>query len=276
MLKLDAAAFYVATKAINHARVSIDTWPDEDNPDRISPEAIVDETIAPTFIEKCEGLKEHLGVLEARIAEMATEDVIKKLKSPYRPTWRELSALFADIDRTIERELSLVNMRVIDRSRLRFYEPKEPLLGPDFQAKFKTDGIFELDEAGKCLALGRPTACVFHLMRVMEVGIKALARCLNIPDPTKPAQRNWGFVLGAISAGMDQKWPSSASRLSGDGALFEELLASLDAVKNPQRNATMHVEKKYTDDEAEEIFVGVRGFMKKLAARCDEDGKPPA
>ena len=64
--------------------------------------------------------------------------------------------------------------------------------------------------------------------------------------------------------------------MSGDGALFEDLRASLEAVRNPWRNATMHIEKKYTDDEAEHIFVAVKGFMKKLASRCDEMGEPKA
>ena len=38
----------------------------------------------------------------------------------------------------------------------------------------------------------------------------------------------------------------------------------------------MHVESKYTDDEAEHILMAVRGFMKKLASRCDEEGNPKA
>jgi hypothetical protein len=38
----------------------------------------------------------------------------------------------------------------------------------------------------------------------------------------------------------------------------------------------MHVEKRYSDDEAEHIFVAVKGFMKKLADRCDEEGNPKA
>lgn len=38
----------------------------------------------------------------------------------------------------------------------------------------------------------------------------------------------------------------------------------------------MHVEKKYTDDEAEHIFSAVKGFMKGLASRMDEDGFPLA
>jgi hypothetical protein len=62
--------------------------------------------------------------------------------------------------------------------------------------------------------------------------------------------------------------------VAGDKEFFEELHASLDAVRNPWRNATMHVERKYTDDEADHIFVAAKGFMAKLASRGDENGQP--
>ena len=52
--------------------------------------------------------------------------------------------------------------------------------------------------------------------------------------------------------------------------------ASLDAVKNPLRDSTMHIENKYTDTEAKHIFELVKGFMMKLSARMDEEGKPLA
>jgi len=45
------------------------------------------------------------------------------------------------------------------------YEPRTPLFGSNFQTKFSSGGTFELDEAAKCLALGRATASVFHLSR---------------------------------------------------------------------------------------------------------------
>jgi hypothetical protein len=103
-----------------------------------------------------------------------------------------------------------------------------------------------------------------------------VARCLAIPDPTKPVERNWGFVLGEIWKGIEAKWPTTGARMSGDGETFESLYASLDAVKNPWRNSTMHPANKYTDDEAEHIFLAVRAFMTKLAASCDENGLPLA
>ena len=33
---------------------------------------------------------------------------------------------------------------------------------------------FDIDEAGKCLAIGRSTAAVFHLMRALETAIRAV------------------------------------------------------------------------------------------------------
>jgi hypothetical protein len=68
----------------------------------------------------------------------------------------------------------------------------------------------------------------------------------------------------------------TASRMTGDGRLFEDAYAALAAMQNPWRNATMHLDQKYTEEEAAYIFTVVRGFMGKLAARCDENGLPKA
>ena len=161
----------------------------------------------------------------------------------------------------------------MEQDKVRYYDPAEPLFGVDFASKFQS-AIFEVDEAGKCFALGRPTASVFHLMRVMEIGIAAMSRCLGIDDPIKPAQRNWGIILKEIWKGIEKNWQTPGDRMTGDGVLFESIYASLDAVKNPWRNATMHVETKYTDEEAENVFVAVRGLMKKIASRMNENGDP--
>ena len=40
--------------------------------------------------------------------------------------------------------------------------------------------IEDIDEAAKCLALSRYTACMFHLMRVMESSIHRLAKKLKV------------------------------------------------------------------------------------------------
>jgi hypothetical protein len=61
-----------------------------------------------------------------------------------------------------------------------------------------------------------------------------------------------------------------------DREFFENSYASLDAVRVAWRNTTMHVENKYNPDEAEHIFAAVRGYMKQITLRMDENGQPLA
>jgi hypothetical protein len=156
-----------------------------------------------------------------------------------------------------------------------FYEPSEPLFGLAVSGQFPTLQ-YEIDEAGKCLALERSTAAAFHGIRCMEGGIRGIARCLGIPDPTRASNRTWGKVLGSIKDAIDKKWPDKNARLSGDSEFFDDAYAALAAMQNPWRNSTMHLDQKYTQEEALHIFEVIKGFMKKVASRLDEDGKPLA
>lgn len=158
------------------------------------------------------------------------------------------------------------------------YSQGSGLFGADVATKFSSTAAYEIDESGKCLAVGRSTAAVFHLMRVMEVGVKAASTALGIPDPVKDAERNWGVMLRKIKDEIDRRNKATPSgwTIPDDKNFFSEIYVSLDAVRNVWRNATMHVENKYTHEEAEHILGAVRGFLRKLAARCDERGQPLA
>jgi hypothetical protein len=220
---------------------------------------------------KLEQLCETLG---ARTSAAGVRRLIE-LFSIGRVSHSSLIQIYDEINSRLKDELALAQVFVVEQEKVQYIAPSKPLFGPAMESNFPS-AMFEIDEAAKCLAFGRSTACVFHLMRVMEIAILAIARCLQIPDPVKPSQRNWGEMLKRIRTGIDTRWPTTADRMSGDGALFESLQASLDAVRNPWRNSTMHVENKYTEEEAEHIFAAVRGFARQLAARCDEKGLPLA
>jgi hypothetical protein len=239
-------------------------------------EPISDGPTLEILMSNSVNLEDLCDLLGAEITRREVGRLKTALAGTYKPTYDDVRNAFTDINKRLRDELEKIVFLSLSSDDKKYFEPKAPLFGQQFAAKFQTEGVFELDEAAKCRALGRPTASVFHLMRIMEISIRATARCLHIPDPLKPAERNWGNMLKALREGIDQKWPTTSSRMSDDGALFDEIYASLDAVKNPWRNATMHVEKKYTDDEAEHIFTAVRGFVMKLASRCDENGDPKA
>jgi len=277
MFTLDAEAFYRVTTLLRHMRTAIDSegsvFADSDggliirpldNPDVLGPMA-----------DRLAQLRIHLNVLNCQITLKAVEELeVSIANNPF--TFEKLKWGLDDIDTTLRRELSETKVFVLEGSRQNYYEPREPLFGHEFETRFPS-AAFDLDEAAKSYALGRSTAAAFHLMRVVEIGIRAVACCLQIPEPTKAAARNWGVILKHIKDdGIAKRWATASDRIGSDAVLFEELYASLDAIRNSWRNATMHVEKTYTDDEAEHVFVAVKGFMKKLASRCDELGEPKA
>jgi hypothetical protein len=109
-------------------------------------------------------------------------------------------------------------------------------------------------------------------MRVLECGIKAFCKLLKIPDATKPADKNWGVILKAIKERIDELYPNRTRLQGSQGAKLEALYATLDAIKNPWRNATMHVENIYAPHEALHIARCTGVFMLELLKHCDEEG----
>lgn len=84
--------------------------------------------------------------------------------------WGKFQDSIEDVKHTMTRELTLVKVLSLALKEHSYYASKEPLFGKDVAQKFPTEAAFEIDETAKCLALGRPTAAVFHLMRVAFSG----------------------------------------------------------------------------------------------------------
>jgi hypothetical protein len=205
---------------------------------------------------------------------------VKRVQGHFMEQGRVPSA--EDIERICTRitdELGESRFLQISKEHVKYYESGDsPHFGTQVADKFASTGVFEIDEAAKCMALDRPTACVFHLMRVLEIAIAAVRRSLAIPDPIKQGDRNWGKILKYINDEIIRRNGTAPPAWSGadDRAVFSELYVSLDAVRNVWRNSTMHVGNKYTPEEAEHIWNATRGLMMKLASRLDENGQPVA
>ena len=188
--------------------------------------------------------------------------------------YRALQEIVTDIDKIIRLELDTTYAFSLSHAEAGLFEPAEPLLGDDVAEKFQSCD-FDIEEAGKCHALGRSTGAVFHAFRVLEVGIKAVAQCLDIQGLEKPKMKNWGLILDAIKTGIEGKWPQERDKDTGDGALFWEIYTLMLAIKSP-RNATMHPARKYTEQQADRILRIIGDIMMRLAERMDEKGEPKA
>jgi hypothetical protein len=57
----------------------------------------------------------------------------------------------------------------------------------------------EIDESGRCLACGLNTACGFHILRSVEIGIKAYLHAITGSLPPT-GKRNWGEYISQLQA----------------------------------------------------------------------------
>lgn len=125
---------------------------------------------------------------------------------------------------------------------------------------------FDAGQAGISLAIGLGTACVFHSMRVLEIGLAALGAVFDV----SLAHTNWEPAIREIERKIremrtDPAWKTNPDRNSRQEA-FAQAASHFGVLKDAWRNYTMHTRGKYTEDEAELIFLNVRSFMQKLAA----------
>lgn len=105
----------------------------------------------------------------------------------------------------------------------RFMSPQ--LFGASVYEAFPS-AIDDTEEAGSCLALGRGTACVFHLMRVMEAGLMAVATKMGIAYAP-----SWESYLKQIKGELDKEWKKKSRTWRKDEPFFADVHSHLSAVK---------------------------------------------
>jgi len=150
----------------------------------------------------------------------------------------------------------------LDQSDVPLYLTQEPF-GSDVTRKFPK-ATEDIAEAAKSLALQRPTAAVFHLMRVMELALRALAKKLKVTT-IDPNVESWNKITDHVNKainGLPAKTTPEQSRKTKFGAVS----AHLNSVRIAWRNEVMHPKQSYSREEAHTIFNAVRAFMIDLAA----------
>jgi HEPN domain-containing protein len=208
----------------------------------------------------CEGCEETGLVVSAYLANRLVK-LIEKMNPPI--SRKHFLEQINSIINSIEAELTTITFFRITIEEARYYKDKQ-LFGAEVEEKFKK-AIQDIEEAGKCLALSRSTAAVFHLVRVMEVGLKSLGRALSIPYAP-----SWESYIKQIGDKIAEKHKLKGIKWKRDEPFFRDILGDLQTIKIAWRNPTMHIVRHYNPEEAEEIFRAVRGFMKRLATRFSD------
>ncbi len=206
---------------------------------------------------------EFLGLTLTKLSSERLLAEVKSLSPISRISYLEKSD---EITSRYEDELESKKLFYIFPENLKYYENARKMFGEQVELAFPSI-ISEIEEAGKCLAFQRCTASVFHLMRIMEAGLKLLAKDKAIGIPYAPS---WESYLTQINAKLAEKYKSKSKKWKAVEPFFKEAAAHLSAVKIAWRNPTMHIVRSYTFDEAESAFQSVKTFMQHLATRLKE------
>lgn len=180
----------------------------------------------------------------------------------------ELSKMFEELQNRSEDELNRQACFVLRPDKARLYDEVKPF-GEDVSVRF-SNAILHIEEAVKCYATGRNTACVFHLMRVMEVGLRGLGKSLNNPNLDPKRNPTWEAILKPCDDELKKPLKDRTDEWRSDELFFSNATANLRAVKDAWRNPTLHVEINYDEERALEIFNAVKAFMRHLATKVTE------
>lgn len=172
-----------------------------------------------------------------------------------KPDAERLSWSLNNLLRTLAAQLNSRVVIVFDSKNSKFALSDEPPFGVEVDDAFPK-AAEEISEASKCLAFQRNTACVFHLMRAMELAVGRLSQEIGTGQS---ADKGWGQILSDIGAAIE-KMPKGTNRNQ-----WSESHSHLYHVKQAWRNDTMHPKKTYTDEQAQSVFDAVRSFMMHLA-----------
>ena len=172
---------------------------------------------------------------------------ISEIKEP------DLAELLRELANRIRDDLQRVWFCHVESEFVEYYGQKSAF-GDAVNDRFPA-AIDDIEEAGNCLALGRNTACVFHLMRAMEASVQALGAALGIAN----VEKEWGKILSEMATKIGAL-PKGEKRDE-----WSACHANLYHVKQAWRNSTMHPKQTYTNEQAREVLRAVRAFMQQLA-----------
>ncbi len=219
-------------------------------------------------LEPLEGEFNRIGL---RISAETAKELLDEIKTGSRHSFQWLHDQIEATEKLVEKELKDKAFFYIPPERMRFWpQQKEPFAFGRAVAESFPSTTWESNSAAFCVATTLGTAGVFHLMRVLEIGLTVLGAKFGV----SLAHTNWAPAIEQIESKVRDMHKDPAWKALPDCKEQQEFYAQAAShfaiLKDAWRNHTMHVRGKYTEDEAERIFENVKAFMQKLAERLKE------
>jgi hypothetical protein len=238
------------------------------------------ETAAPLNDARRALIKNHIEYLATKCTDLLLERTDARLQRIFLLLNRHYSR-----DELVQ-ELEVLLQAVDDDIRMEYffhYRRDRGLLVLMWPGEWAaTTGAFpsargEIGEGIDCFGLEHYAASVFHMMRVAEIGMRALARERKVSFPKYPLEwAEWEHVIDQIGSKAREATNGMWRGPQRDAAqaFYTAAVAQLRAFKET-RNRIMHMRGNFDELDARRAINQVRDFMNGLSAKIGEKTKTP-
>jgi hypothetical protein len=229
------------------------------------------------YMEFIKGQCEQIGLSDSAtiIGEFISELDDKKIEGIKAS---RVSARIDEIDRAIIRGMNSHLFLHVTYDKAEYYQPwgegkraelkqEIPLFGNTVYNNFPS-ARYDIEGAGNCFAFDCYTACVFHLMRVLQVGLSVVAKKFNVPSD----HTNWHNIIEQIESKIKDMGndPARPINWKSEQEFYAQVASHFMFLKDAWRNSVTHGRRNYSEHEAKRIMENVQGFMQKLATKLSE------
>jgi len=224
---------------------------------------VIEHALFPLFKEL-----EHLN-FNPDLTRKAGELLGRMGQQSVRWTVELLTTELLHLQKDLNRELYKRKFAYIPSPNDKYFE-QEKLFGEGVYKKIP-DARQDIKEAGNSMAVGLYTACVFHLMRIAEHGLRKLARRLKVTvlhnkRPTPLEEEDWEKLIAGIDGKIAaaRQIPLKAKKRE-QLKLYSELAQHSRYIRDIFRNDVSHTGDPYNEPEAKAAWSRVRPFMQLIA-----------
>jgi predicted nucleic acid-binding Zn finger protein len=229
---------------------------------------------------------EHIGLKTTDLVMVPFCNIASELQRfqmvlDYQIDVEEIKRQIKALRKNLELELDRRKFVQVAQENTEYFE-QEKLFGEAVYEKFES-ARQDIKDAGNCMAVDSGTAAVFHLMRAVEWGLRALCKhlgLLKIRKSKKPGHvkyvpmeyAEWEKILEDMHDRVNEKLDRLKRGKAKQEAqeFYYPLLQDLKGFKDAWRNHVMHTRQTYTVKDAEAIMDHVRRFLSLLATRVSE------
>lgn len=183
-----------------------------------------------------------------------------------------LASLVLELRHRITDDLSARLFMFMPTVDAEYYRQSE-LFGPEVAERFP-EANKEAQAAGNCYAAGNNTACVFHLMRAVELGARCMIKALRVKNILKhPVELSeWGDLIAAMEQGLKALAQGKRKSLKRTETYeyYSHAIAQFRNFKDAWRNNVSHTRKHYEHGQTKDIIDNTRQLMQHLATRLKE------